>query len=840
MRELALANNFIGGAIDSVVRKTSESFLGVLNSCPGLRSLDLANNQLNDLACVDIFVALKQGNDHTPIEVLDLSRNNIGNFKKKSVRQKRDASKECSAFLKETTSLMYLNLAGNRIGATKRAARNICFAVSQNQSLTELDLSYNNLGDRPCMSLAKALAKCPKLRRLELACAGITSQGAEMLALAAQASTTLKYLGLSRNTLGRRGGRAIVRAQVFGVKSEEREVNIDGCDVTVEPLGGIRNLTPKGGGKPYPFLDDDGNKCVWQPTCPAGKYRFDLSDAYQRAQAQQAFDVAAVKLPKKVVQTNFAWDADPPHSYLNLSFKGSLSLTFSPSLSVPTIDDCIKEDRFEAAVRFLSRAADGSDLGDPQRLNYLQLLALECYVTPEQTVRLVSLFDPGDPRVDAAKTIFSRVVGPRQDVMRAMLDSVGAARLSRLEDSIGQLWHFCEMNPCGHYILDCADFNDRGVLLKLMQLAYTERRRRERQKPKYGPAPPDPSQKWSGEAWRNEVFTPMGATQGETFSIRSDSECLMLLEEAGTKKKKPKKKKKGAEDDKKAKPATTKLPDGSLWQIIESGFPLRGNLEFDFVPFKWAPVDTEPLSPVDFSVMLRAVQTTTNELVRRKVHEMTLAATAAKKRVTIDTRTIETRFIIRTLREEMKDKYVEVDQLLSLFEMVGDNQSAMVDILMLCWNRLVNIDQLYLVRALLTPPEPDEPPPEPVHVPSLLKGEAAAKVAAQEPPPPPDEWARVCRRIGWLNFFHPMHPEGPYKLNVGAPDERRVALSLLQAYMPLHPPQYGNSPSSSCSTSSSCSILMLYLPHLILNLTRPSPSAVPISARCQRGRTSWA
>ena len=45
------------------------------------------------------------------------------------------------------------------------------------------------------------------------------------------------------------------------------------------------------------------NKCVWQPTCPAGKYKFDLKDTYQRAQAQQALDVAALKLPKKVTVT---------------------------------------------------------------------------------------------------------------------------------------------------------------------------------------------------------------------------------------------------------------------------------------------------------------------------------------------------------------------------------------------------------------------------------------------------------------------------------------------------------------------------------------------------------
>jgi len=100
---------------------------------------------------------------------------------------------------------------------------------------------------------------------------------------------------------------------------------------------------------------------------------------------------------------------------------------------------------------------------------------------------------------------------------------------------------------------------------------------------------------------------------------------------------------------------------------------------------------------------------------------------------------------------------------------------AMVDILMICWHRLVDTDNLYQIRVHLTPPEPKE---EELSAFGILVGEAAKKI--EELLPPPNEWDRAMRRLGAFNMFNPMHPEGPWKLDVSLPDDRKVALALIQ------------------------------------------------------------
>ena len=73
---------------------------------------------------------------------------------------------------------------------------------------------------------------------------------------------------------------------------------------------------------------------------------------------------------------------------------------------------------------------------------------------------------------------------------------------------------------------------------------------------------------------------------------------------------------------------------------------------------------------------------------------------------------IDMKTTLATMRSLLGDSYVTVSQVLSLFELAGPQKELLVDILMLCWNRITDTDNMHHVRLELTPPPPevnDEP-----------------------------------------------------------------------------------------------------------------------------------
>lgn len=77
-------------------------------------------------------------------------------------------------------------------------------ALKMHTELTDLNISYNNIGDDGVTLLVTALmvAVPPTLRRIDLASNEITAKGAVLLANAVKATTSLTSLNLSRNPIG--------------------------------------------------------------------------------------------------------------------------------------------------------------------------------------------------------------------------------------------------------------------------------------------------------------------------------------------------------------------------------------------------------------------------------------------------------------------------------------------------------------------------------------------------------------------------------------------------------------------------------------------------------------
>ncbi|XP_072131327.1 NACHT, LRR and PYD domains-containing protein 3-like isoform X1 [Mobula birostris] len=99
------------------------------------------------------------------------------------------------------------------VGLTGSGAEDLVSTLSTNLSLTELDLSANKLGDSGVKLVSVALRKSEcKIQKLELYRVGLTDSGAEDLASALGTNRSLRELNLSVNELGDSGVKLVSAA----------------------------------------------------------------------------------------------------------------------------------------------------------------------------------------------------------------------------------------------------------------------------------------------------------------------------------------------------------------------------------------------------------------------------------------------------------------------------------------------------------------------------------------------------------------------------------------------------------------------------------------------------
>ena len=109
--------------------------------------------------------------------------------------------------LKTNTTLIKLNLSINNLGPA--GAESLATVLKTNKTLTKLNLSINNLGPGGAKSLATTLTTNTTLTDLDLGANNLGPAGAKSLAKALQSNTTLTILYLSRNNLGPTGARSL-------------------------------------------------------------------------------------------------------------------------------------------------------------------------------------------------------------------------------------------------------------------------------------------------------------------------------------------------------------------------------------------------------------------------------------------------------------------------------------------------------------------------------------------------------------------------------------------------------------------------------------------------------
>ena len=163
--------------------KLSANHLWNMTNNQTLKELDLSKNNLGDEDAAKIAAGLAH---NTSLETLDLSENNIGI---KGGIALFDA-------LKSNTSIRKLKLNRNNLKSVTNIGQ-----VLDNQTLRELDLSKNNLGDEDVAEIAAGLAHNTSLETLDLSWNNIGIKGGIALFDALKINTSIRKLKLSANHL---------------------------------------------------------------------------------------------------------------------------------------------------------------------------------------------------------------------------------------------------------------------------------------------------------------------------------------------------------------------------------------------------------------------------------------------------------------------------------------------------------------------------------------------------------------------------------------------------------------------------------------------------------------
>ncbi|CAF1003096.1 unnamed protein product [Adineta steineri] len=132
---------------------------------------------------------------------LDLLLENIGD----------NGVEHLSDVLQENKTLLTLNLSGNTIG--EKGARYVAKALRKNQTLTTLILCDNQIGDIGAQHIAEAIESNPTLQKdLHDRIAKLGSHYTNILASALNINQTLVELDLSKNSVGDAGAQSLAKA----------------------------------------------------------------------------------------------------------------------------------------------------------------------------------------------------------------------------------------------------------------------------------------------------------------------------------------------------------------------------------------------------------------------------------------------------------------------------------------------------------------------------------------------------------------------------------------------------------------------------------------------------
>ena len=157
-----------------------------------LTTLNIGGNYIGDVGIQFLAEALKV---NTRLTTLDISGTRIGD----------GGMKDLADALKVNTTLRTLDISNSNIGAEGVIV--LASALKDNKTLRTLDISYNNIGVAGAQALADMLKENKKLTKLDIIKTSIGVEGVKAIteALGKDGNNTLLELYISRNGIGDQG-----------------------------------------------------------------------------------------------------------------------------------------------------------------------------------------------------------------------------------------------------------------------------------------------------------------------------------------------------------------------------------------------------------------------------------------------------------------------------------------------------------------------------------------------------------------------------------------------------------------------------------------------------------
>ena len=426
------------------------------------------------------------------IEVLDLSRNKIGTElgERDTDGRRMEVGEAVGAALGEmiegTDSLVDVDLSWNSIRGKGAVA--IGAAMAHGLTLKRLDLKYNTFCDDGAAEVGQALHTNTVIESVDLSNNRVGERGAFFLASGFKSSESMTRLLLRHNPIGAAGARAVLSSITAGGK----EMDIEGCD--------LRSGEGEAGAVP-----------VFDRSKPNGKYRLDLTDAYDCSVVMElvdlakkhgsecwkkpcidkepfTFDAATWTIPRDAVTSPDA-DGDgiismEEYKALGKKRKGPvLTVEFHHKQRLTKMEDVVDKSSFDRLKSLLFRmnstnsaTSSGAKNEGAGGMQMLDLASKEFFFSADQVKDIVGLFDDDTERVGVLSQLFDRTVDVHK--LDRTLDELTEKERGALRKSLGSLYFFDPQNPTGHYRLDVSDkltrTNDAKLLEKLVLISNEE------------------------------------------------------------------------------------------------------------------------------------------------------------------------------------------------------------------------------------------------------------------------------------------------------------------------------------------------------------------------------
>jgi hypothetical protein len=325
----------------------------------------------------------------------------------------------------------------------------------------------------------------------------------------------------------------------------------------------------------------------------------------------------------------------------------------------------------------------------------------------------------------------------------SLLSLVHPNDVSRLQSQVGELLFFSPLRPVRRWRLNLQDDYDRTLALRLQELSMRENEQRERL------SLPDTSQNANRVCWRNVLYT------GKTEPGRAGNAGAGGGDKGGEKGKK-----------KKAAPVQPKVPVAvecaHNWHV-----PQHGLLELDYLSCHRPLRTTTPISHKDLQQHVASIRSTVRLILRqRPCHLPSCFGTAALRPVTqmllllplsaaqavqlcaaahivgqVPHRIYP---VLEIPLDDPKAPVVPLDA--QQMKELGIQASLRAELMQRMFQNIIDLENLYQVMfTTLTEQDCEE----------------------------------IGKRLGLLNFWNPLQPGCSIDLRLEVPDERRVAVTLI-------------------------------------------------------------